>query len=64
MNKKIIAIIVLIIAILILGFFFYTQNTVKVGNSYFAVPEGYHRRGLPVHRGGLFRPGSGRIKQR
>ena len=42
MNKKIIAIIVLIIAILIFGFFFYTNNTVKVGNSYFAVPEGYH----------------------
>ncbi len=42
MNKKIIAIIVILIAILVAGFFFYTQNTVKVGNSYFVIPEGYH----------------------
>lgn len=42
MNKKIIAIIVILISILVAGFFFYTQNTVKVGNSYFTVPEGYH----------------------
>lgn len=42
MNKKIIAIIVVVIAILILGFVFYTQNTVKVGDVYFAVPDGYH----------------------
>lgn len=42
MNKKILAIIVVVIAILILGFVFYTQNTVKVGNAYFTVPEGYH----------------------
>ena len=41
MNKKIIAIIVIIIAILILGFTFYTQNTVKIGNAYFTVPDGY-----------------------
>ncbi|WP_405291010.1 hypothetical protein [Methanobrevibacter sp.] len=41
MNKKIIGIIVVIIAILILGFSIYTQNTVKIGNTYFAIPEGY-----------------------
>ena len=41
MNKKIIAIIVIIIAILILGFTFYTQNTVKIGKAYFTVPDGY-----------------------
>ena len=40
MNKKIIGIVV-IIAILILGFSIYTQNTIKVGNTYFAIPEGY-----------------------
>lgn len=42
MNKKLLAIVFIIIAILILGFCFYTHNTVKVGNAYFTVPEGYH----------------------
>ena len=42
MNKKILAIIVIIIAILIASFFFYTHNTMKVGNSYFVIPTGYH----------------------
>lgn len=41
MNKKIV-IIGIIIAILIVGFIFYTQNTIKIGNSYFTIPEGYH----------------------
>ncbi|MBQ6628193.1 MAG: hypothetical protein IJH65_05180 [Methanobrevibacter sp.] len=42
MNKKLLAIGFIIIAILILGFCFYTYNTVKIGNAYFTVPEGYH----------------------
>lgn len=42
MNKKIIVIIGVIIVILIAVFFFYTQNTVKIGNSYFTIPDGYH----------------------
>lgn len=42
MNKKLI-IIIAIVAILLLGFYFmYTQNTIKIDNTYFTIPEGYH----------------------
>ena len=42
MNKKIIIVsVILVILIVCVGFFIYSNNTVKVDNTYFSIPEGY-----------------------
>ena len=42
MAKKIIAIIIIAIILLTCAFFVYTHNTVKSGNTYFTIPDGYN----------------------
>lgn len=43
MNKKIIYILIIILILLVsfIGVFTYFQNTIKVGEAYFTLPEGY-----------------------
>ena len=42
MNKKLIVIVVVIILLLVgICYFVYTANSIKVGNTYFAIPDGF-----------------------